>query len=81
MSTVKESLWRTIETLSEEEAAEVLRLIRDLRDKSECMSVLRRLAQDPAFTVPQGIVGGFRPIMPVQGKGTPASSLLIQDRR
>ncbi len=81
MNAIKESLWRAIEALSDEEAAEALRLIRDLRERHMCMSVLRRLAQDPTFTVPQDMVGGFRSIVPVQGKGAPASSLLIQDRR
>lgn len=80
MSAVKEALWRTIETLSEEEAAEVLQWIRDLQEKKIRASVLRKLAQDPTFIVPQNVVP-FRPVTPVQGKGTPASSLLIQDRR
>jgi hypothetical protein len=80
MSTAKEALWRTIETLSEEEAAEVLQWIRNLQDKRALTSVLRRLAQDPTFTVPQEI-GGFPPLVPLQGKGRSASSLLIQDRR
>lgn len=80
MNAIKESLWRAIEALSEEEAAEVLQWIRDLQDKKARVSVLRKLAQDPTFIVPQNVVG-FRPVTPVQGKGTPASSLLIQDRR
>jgi hypothetical protein len=81
MSAAKESLYNTIELLSDEEALQILEFIQHLRQKKTLSRTLRRLASDPAFHVPAKGLGGFRKVEALQGKGIPASRLLVEDRR
>jgi hypothetical protein len=81
MSSVKESLRDTIEGLSEEEAYQILEFVQRLRKKDDVSPTLKRLANDPTFKLPSERAGGFRIVHPIQGKGTPASRLLVEDRR
>lgn len=79
MSAVKESLRETIELLSEEEALQTLEFAQRLRDSSISDS-FRRLASDPTFKIPTRGVSKRRG-NPMEGKGIPASQLLVEERR
>jgi len=81
MDSVKESLHNTIELLSDEEARQFLEFAQRLQRKSDVSLTLRRLADDPAFRIPSEASGAFRVVEPVQGKGIPASRLLVEERR
>jgi hypothetical protein len=81
MSAVKDSLHSTIEQLDEEEARQLLRFIQHLRKEKGNAPALQRLAGDPAFIVPPQNRKGFGLVEPIQGKGIPASRLLVEDRR
>ena len=81
MKSAKEALRQTVETLSDEEARQILKFARHLRRGKSRSQTLRRLAHDPAFHVPRPGMNGFRIVRPVQGTGLTASRLLVQDRR
>ena len=81
MGSVKEALHTTIESLSEREARQVMKIVRVLKSKKETSMTLKTLAVDTAFRMPEKRVKPFRDIRPIQGKGIPASELLVKDRR
>jgi hypothetical protein len=81
MKSAKEALRQTIETLSEEEARQVLDPTRRVRRGKRDSRTLRRLSHDLAFSVPRHSVSSFGMVTPVHGKGSPASRLLERDRR
>ena len=81
MSMIKESLHHTVEQLNDEEAQQVLAFAQQLKAREEISPTLKRLASDPAFEVPSEERSVFRQIKPIQGKGIPASELLVEDRR
>ena len=81
MTSVKQSLYETIEELNEEEALQILEFIRRFQRKKRASQTLERLVDDPAFQVPSEVKKGFLPVEPVQGKGIPASQLLVEERR
>ncbi len=81
MGSVKESLYKAIELLSDEEARQLLEFAQRLQKKSGISLTLRRLASDPAFRIPSEGSGAFHVVEPVQGKGIAASRLLVEDRR
>lgn len=81
MSSVKEALHTRIESLSEREARQVMKIVRVLKSKKETSSTLKRLAVDPAFEISPKQSKPFRAVRPLQVKGIPASELLVKDRR
>lgn len=81
MKFAKEVLRQTVDTLSDEEARQILEFAQRVRQGKRRSPTLRRLAHDPAFHVPREGAAGFRAVRPVQGKGITASSLLVQERR
>lgn len=81
MSSVKESLYKAIELLSDDEARQLLEFAQRLQKKSGISLTLRRLASDPAFEIPSEGTGAFRVVEPIRGKGIPASRLLVGNRR
>jgi hypothetical protein len=81
MSSVKETLYHSIERLSDEEAHQTLAFIQQLHEQRDVASVLRRLAQHPAFRLPAETQGGFRAVEPLHGTGIPASRRLLEERR
>jgi len=91
MPTAKESLRKQVDQLSEEQAQEILGLIstRGLRPATSTTTttkvtrevVRERLADRPAFRVPPADAPPFRRRKCIQCPGTPASELLIADRR
>ena len=80
MLSVKESLRTTVDSISEEEALRVLSFIEQMRKHPVRSSTLKRLAGDPTFKVPPRKLGAFVKVDPMEGKGTPASRLLVEDR-
>ena len=81
MSPIKESLRRTIESLSDEEARRLLEFIRSLREAAEARKPCELLLDDPALRPPPANCPGFRAVEALRGKGVPASKLLVGDRR
>jgi hypothetical protein len=81
MSAVKESLQQMIEQMSDAEARQLLEFARQLQHRPDTSLTLKRLATDPAFKAPGNGVRAFRIIEPIQGKGIPASKLLVDNRR
>jgi len=81
MGSIKEALHTTIESLSEREARQVMRVIRVLKSKKDASSTLKRLAVDPAFEISPKQSKPFRAVRPIKVKGIPASELLVKDRR
>ena len=81
MSTIKESLQDTIARLSDEEARQVFEFAQHLRKTGTASPTIERLAGDPAFEIPSEEAGAFRVVQPIQGKGVPASELLVEERR
>jgi hypothetical protein len=81
MGSVKESLRTTIESLSDEQARQVLEYAERLRKPSGTSLTLTRLAGGPAFKISLERPGPFPVIEPIQGRGADASKLLVEDRR
>jgi len=81
MLSVKESLRSTVELISDEEALRVLTFIEQIRKHPVRSATLKRLAGDPTFKVPPRKAGAFARVDPVEGKGAPASHMLLEDRR
>jgi len=81
MSSVKELLHNTIESMDDEDAIELLNFARRLKEKKDIWLVSERLTNNPNFKIPSDKSKGFKTIVPIQGKGIPASELLIKERR
>ena len=81
MSAIKESLQSAIDRLNDEEARQVLEFAQHLRNEGAPSPTIKRLAGDPAFEIPSEEAGVFRVVQPIQGKGIPASELLVEERR
>jgi len=81
MSSVRETLRETVASLSETEAARALEYIQRLRGGAPNRQLANLLAGDPAIHVPDEPFAPLPPVTPVQGSGSPASELLIRDRR
>ena len=81
MDAVKESLRQMIEQMSDAEARQLLEFAQPLQHRRDDSLILKRLATDPAFKMPGNGVRAFRIVEPIQGKGTPASKLLVDNRR
>jgi hypothetical protein len=79
-NSVKELLHEVIDLLNEEEANQLLEMIREFQQKHGISITLRRLAKDPMFKVPTGKIE-FDDIEPIRVEGRPASELLSEDRR
>jgi hypothetical protein len=78
-NSVKELLHEAVDLLSEEEAKQLLELIREFQQRNGISLTLRRLAKDPMFKVPTGKIE-FDDIEPIRAEGRPASEILSQDR-
>jgi hypothetical protein len=81
MGGVKDELRQFVEVLSEEEAMKTVDFVRQLRGRASRKSALDLLQESPAIRIPTPAPGGFPSVRPVRGTGTPASRLLIEDRR
>lgn len=79
MDSVKELLHNEIEQLTDEEARQIMKFAKLLRDRTTSPT-LKRLATDALFRVPYSFKA-FRSVEAVHGKGAPASTLLVEDRR
>ena len=81
VSSVKESLHKTIDQLSDAEVRHLLEFAQCLQKRNGDSPTLRRLADDPAFEVPSEGSVAFRAVEPIQGKGIAASRLLVEERQ
>lgn len=87
MASVKESLHEAVGLLTEDQARQVLGLVERMieppleQDALTRRGVLDRLAGDPSFTLPAPDAGPFEDFEPIEIRGTPASQLLMADRR
>lgn len=81
MSCAKETLQDAVSSLTDEQAQEALEFIRILRDRAEMTRLHRVLGHNRAIRVPTKPFSGYRRVEPVKGTGTPASELLIRERR
>jgi hypothetical protein len=81
MNSVKELLQQMIERMSDAEARQLLEFAQHLEHRREDSLTLKRLATDPAFTVPGSGAKDFHVVAPIHGKGMAASRLLVDERR
>ena len=89
MTSAKQLLVQEIERLSEEDAGEVLELlkrkkttaIRLEKPKLTREDLIKRLAGHPGIRVPDPNAPPFQKFAPIECPGIPASELLIADRR
>lgn len=89
MASVRELLVREIERLSEEDAREVLDLLKRKQatgiglqmPKLTREDLIERLAGRPGFHVPDPTAPPFEKLERIATRGIPASELLIADRR
>jgi hypothetical protein len=89
MTSVRELLVREVERLSEEDAHEVLELlkrkqatgIRPEKAKLTREDLIRRAAGHPGIHAPDPTAPPFKKVEPIECPGIPASELLIRDRR
>jgi len=80
-SSVKQSLYETLERLDDDKAHLLLALAKSLEKQDNAALLLRRLARHPAIKVPEDETFTFPPAEPIESNGSPASKLLIEDRR
>jgi hypothetical protein len=89
VASVKEILVREVERLSEEDAQEVLDLLRTKkngavtpgRQKLTREELITRAAGHPGIHAPDPNAPPFERIEPIETRGIPASQMLIADRR
>ena len=89
MTSVKEILLQEVERLSEEDAQEVLDLLRTKKDgavtpgrpKLTREELIKRAAGHPGIHAPDPNAPPFERIEPIETRGIPASQMLIADRR
>jgi hypothetical protein len=81
MDAVKELLWQMIEQMSDAEARQLLEFAQHLQPRRADLLTWKRLATDPTFKLPGDGVMAFRIVEAIQGKGIPASKLLVDNRR
>ena len=89
MTSVKEILVQEVERLSEEDAQEVLDLLRTkkmgavtpVRSKLTREDLIKRAAGHPGIHPPDPNAPPFERIEPIETRGIPASEMLIADRR
>lgn len=89
MTSVKEILLQEVERLSEEDAQELLDLLRTKKDgavtpgrpKLTREELIKRAAGHPGIHAPDPNAPPFERIEPIETRGIPASQMLIADRR
>ena len=89
MTTAKEILAQELEHISEEDARDVLELVRAKKSSTDIKErqvltreeLIRRAARQPGIGLPDPDAPPFEQIVPIETRGIPASELLIADRR
>jgi hypothetical protein len=89
MASVRDLLAREVERLSEEDAREVLHLLKRKQasgvrlqtPKPTREALIERLADRPGIHVPDPAAPSFEKLERIPTRGIPASELLIADRR
>jgi hypothetical protein len=80
MPSAKQLLHEKIDQVSEEDAREVLELLRTKKNPTR-EELIRRAAGHPGIHAPDPNAPPFRRVEPIECPGIPASELLIRDRR
>lgn len=78
---LKESLRTALDRLTDEDARQILDLVRRLQARKGVSRTFSRIAGDPVFKMPTAEFTAFSNVQPVPGIGLAASKLLVQDRR
>jgi hypothetical protein len=81
MTQAKDLVREALERLSDDEAEQILALVKEIEQRRERAAILDRLAGDPTFRLPAPDAGPFRRFEPVPVKGRPMSEVLIEERR
>ena len=81
MTTQKDLLLKKIDQLTDEQAAELLRLLPEPTRAREVESPLAALQNDPTFGLPVHGRPDFRPFTPIEGSGEPLSRIILDSRR
>jgi hypothetical protein len=89
MTSVRDLLVREVERLSEEDAREVLDLLKRKQTTGIRLQkanvtredLIRRAAGQPGIHAPDLTAPPFKKVSPIECPGIPASELLIRDRR
>lgn len=81
MESAREILREAVAAMSEAEARQALQYLRRLRRGSTQNPLGRLFADDATIGVPELPCGPLPDVEAVRGLGTPASELLIRDRR
>jgi hypothetical protein len=90
MATAKDSLRNATDQLSEDDAREVLELVRTKTASTSAPrkpkaltreELIKRAASQPGIHPPDPNAPPFRKVEPIECPGIPASELLIRDRR
>ncbi|MBD2428806.1 hypothetical protein [Phormidium sp. FACHB-1136] len=79
MMTPKQSLYQTIETLSDAECRKLLQIINQWHQ--EVAPVLAQLGENPTFHIPSQTLTVFPRRIPIKASGPTASEQLIEERR
>jgi hypothetical protein len=81
MVTAKDEVREALERLTDDEAAEMLALVRKIERRRERERIFEQLRGIPTFRVPDPGAPDFRRVVPIDAPGKPASEMLIEDRR
>ncbi len=79
MTPEKELLRTSVDSLTDEQARDLLRWIERMKSQTPVSTSLRNIVNDPGIKIP--IQTKFRDVKPIKVKGIPVSELLIKDRR
>jgi hypothetical protein len=81
MASTREQVREALEQMSDDEAPELLALIRTIEHRRNNARVFDKLRGDPTFRVPAPDAPPFRHFEPIKASGKPASEMLVEDRR
>lgn len=81
MSLIKESLHHSIDQMSDEEAETMLTLVKAFHEKTGGIELPLSVSAPASVRISMPETKAFKRVDAVSGKGAPASSLLIAERR
>lgn len=81
MPSTRDQVREVLDRLTDDEANEILLLLRQIEQRRRNRASMPQLAGDPSIRIPHPEVSGFRPVTPILALGRRASAILIEDRR